>query len=136
MSDVKQCPFCAEDIKAEAIKCKHCGEMLKQAMAEKKKAAIAEQVAAGVPFDQIVTPPVGTVEAGEAPEGRTTLAALLFLVGIVVFGYGMAMDTTVATAVGRVANIHLGQQQNMYLIVGALAVAGGFGVVYADKNKK
>ena len=28
MSETKRCPFCAEDIAKEAIKCKHCGEFL------------------------------------------------------------------------------------------------------------
>jgi hypothetical protein len=31
---IRQCPFCAEDIKAAAIKCKHCGEFLEKATPE------------------------------------------------------------------------------------------------------
>ena len=39
MADTKQCPFCAEEIKADAIRCKHCGEDLKSHGEQQQKAA-------------------------------------------------------------------------------------------------
>lgn len=32
--EVVQCPFCAEDIRAAAVKCKHCGSMLDGSVAD------------------------------------------------------------------------------------------------------
>lgn len=47
--DLKKCPYCAEDIKAEAIKCKHCRTDLAaqncQGMPYEKS---AQQVASGI----------------------------------------------------------------------------------------
>lgn len=30
MMDVKQCPYCAEEVRVEAVKCKHCGSSLRR----------------------------------------------------------------------------------------------------------
>lgn len=35
-SETKQCPFCKEEIHAEAIKCKHCGEFLNKDVSSKE----------------------------------------------------------------------------------------------------
>lgn len=30
MNEIRRCPYCAEEVRAEAIKCKHCGSILSQ----------------------------------------------------------------------------------------------------------
>lgn len=36
MEETKRCPFCAEEVLAAAIKCKHCGSLLDEALAAVK----------------------------------------------------------------------------------------------------
>lgn len=40
----KSCPFCAEDIRTDAIKCKHCGEMLNPDIKQQEQSKDCNQV--------------------------------------------------------------------------------------------
>ena len=68
MSDTKLCPYCSEEIKAAAIKCKHCGERLDLSSPPSPGEAPATQAPVGYPIPP--TQAVGAATAlGEAPPG-------------------------------------------------------------------
>ena len=110
---MKNCPFCAEEIQDDAIKCKHCGEML-----------------------------VGDAESSSPTRqtGSPTLnflGALLFIGGLIAaVYYYQFFDTSVAVPVqevlgqriggGRVHNLGLLQQRQNGLMIGGAVAAGGF----------
>lgn len=53
----KKCPFCAEEILAEAVKCKHCGEMLQQANVSDLGISQLKKVTAATPWSSTTEGP-------------------------------------------------------------------------------
>lgn len=75
--EIKKCPFCAEDIKKDAVKCKHCGEYLM----EKQPQEIIEKGKVKCPFcDSIIIP------QKKQATGSGCLIAIILLIFFVVPG--------------------------------------------------
>lgn len=85
--EFRKCPFCAEEIKIDAIKCKHCGEILDSDLRQKRTIELQRNL----PKQRIWNPGLATVLSlvipgvGQMYKGNI-LIGLLWLV-IVPVGY-------------------------------------------------
>ncbi len=140
---MKPCPYCAEQIQDDAIKCRFCGEMLNSNPAIKVTAETAallrrrREAKAGAPAMK-----------GKGSPLLKFLGACLFLGGLAVAVYYIAyFDPSVAVPQteilghiiggGRVNNLGLMQdKQNGLLFSGAVAVVGLALVVLSDHINK
>src|SRR5258707_2384785 len=108
---MKKCPFCAEEIQDEAIKCKHCGENLTKESSQQ------------------------SLDSERNSHAFQALGFILFLGGF--FGgiyFWQFFDTGVDSPMGRIVNLHLMQERQTGLIVSVAACIGGITCVAAGQT--
>lgn len=82
-NESKKCPYCSEQILADAKKCKHCGEILDAGLRKQKHAESAKAPSPGVAAVlSFLLPGLGQLYRGEIMEGFIWLALTVFLYAV------------------------------------------------------